>query len=74
MKETGSTNNPPHALEQQIDDLRTELEATKRALEAFTYSVSHDLRAPLRKIGYFTELLAETYAGKLDEKRGAAGR
>lgn len=68
MKETGSKHDLPYELEQQMNDLRAELEASNRALEAFTYSVSHDLRAPLRKIGYFTELLAEGYAGKLDEK------
>jgi light-regulated signal transduction histidine kinase (bacteriophytochrome) len=68
MTDTGNNNNPPPGPEQQLQQLRAELEASNRALEAFAYSVSHDLRAPLRKIGYFTELLLETYEGKLDDK------
>lgn len=68
MKEPGHPNTPLHELEQQVNQLRTELEASNRALDAFSYSVSHDLRAPLRKIGYFTEMLVETYQGKLDTK------
>jgi len=68
MTDTGNHNDAPGGQEQQLNELRAELEASQRALEAFSYSVSHDLRAPLRKIGYFTELLIETYEGKLDEK------
>src|SRR5207237_5455281 len=46
----------------------TELQQRTEELEGFTYSVSHDMRAPVRAIDGFTRILIEEYAGLLDDE------
>jgi light-regulated signal transduction histidine kinase (bacteriophytochrome) len=57
-------------LNEELGKRTAELESINKELEAFAYSISHDLRAPLRHMAGYTELLRKNSASVLDEKSG----
>ncbi len=56
------------SLEQRVQARTVQLEETTKELEAFAYSVSHDLRAPLRAVNGYARILEEEYQSVLDDE------
>jgi light-regulated signal transduction histidine kinase (bacteriophytochrome) len=56
------------SLDQKVKERTAELAGVNKELESFSYSISHDLRAPLRAVNGYAQILKEDYAEKLDDE------
>jgi PAS domain S-box-containing protein len=68
ITERKRTEREIRKLNEDLEKRTSELQASNQELEAFAYSISHDLRAPLRHMVGYTELLQKNVSSSLDEK------
>lgn len=68
QEQTTMLNEFNQTLEQRVADRTSELAYVNKELESFSYSISHDLRAPLRAIHGYMNIFSEDYASKLDDE------
>lgn len=68
ITETKIADEQIHQLNKQLQHNITQLELTNKELESFSYSISHDLRAPLRALNGFAKIIEEEYISKLDHE------
>lgn len=68
QRRTGELTTKNRELKSLLDDRTTRLEATTKELDAFAYSVSHDLRSPLRTMMAYTEILLAEHSDDLNDE------